>query len=101
MVVVVEGPAVGGFVHSLVDGPVWQIVSISGRPLPLSSTVAVIVPGAAMLIAAAVKKPVPVGPGILTMPVFPSVAPMAIRSGTGVGDDDNSSVLRPGTFTVT
>src|SRR5215468_6831080 len=54
-----------------------------------------------MLTPAAAKKPVPLLPGMLTMPSLVGVTPMATMSGDGVGDADNMKVLRPITLTVT
>ena len=58
---------------------------MSGRPAPLSSTLAVMVPAAPMFTAATTNGMVP-PTGTATMPSPDTVAPIAIRSGEGSGE---------------
>ena len=57
----------------------------------------VIVPPAPRFTVATAKTPVPVLPGILTIPSLFSVALRATMSGTGVVEAESSKVLRPET----
>src|SRR5262252_5942284 len=70
---------------------------LTGRGTSPVSAETVIVPPAPRFIAATEKIPVPVVPGILTIPSFFNVALMATMSGTGVVEADSSRVLRPET----
>src|SRR4051794_20657803 len=79
---------------------VSQMVRETGNVLPLSSAVAVIIPIAPTLIAAATKMLVPVSPGISTTPSCEGVTLTAARSGVGVAEADNRNVLTPGKLTV-
>src|SRR5262249_27100705 len=62
------------------------------------STETVSVASVPRFMAATEKMPVPVVPGILTIPSFFSVALMATMSGTGVVEAESSRVLRPDTI---
>src|SRR5437867_627244 len=68
---------------------------LTGRLAPPVSAVTVIRPLAPTLTVATANAPVPVAPGMFTIPVLPAVAPSATMSGTGVGDADKSSVFTP------
>ena len=62
--------------------------------LPVSAD-AVMLPLTPTFTVATAKAPVPVAPGIFTMPSLVSVAAKATMSGTGVADAENKSVFRP------
>ena len=69
MLKVTEGAGAAGLTQAPVAGSVWHSAKVSGSPLPPSSTVAVRPEAEApMLTAAEAKKPVPVLPGMLTVP---------------------------------
>src|SRR6266851_9069399 len=70
-------------------------MAASGGTLPMSA-VAVIVAATPTLTEATVKNPVPVSPGMFTIPSLPRVAASATMSGIGVGAADSRSVLTPG-----
>src|SRR5438552_1568422 len=91
---VVAVEAAGGERH-VPDALVWQTVSTTASPDPPSSGTTVIKPGAPMLMAEAAKKPVPLVPGMLTMPSPEPVTPMDIRSGTGLLDAESRNVFSP------
>jgi hypothetical protein len=54
-----------------------------------------IFPAAPTFTAATAKNPVPLTPGMFTMPSLPTVAPSATTSGTGVVEAVRSKVLTP------
>ena len=67
----------------------------SGKLTPLVSTEAVMLSLAPTFTVATANNPVPVVPGIFTMPSFVGVATNATMSATGVADAENSNVLIP------
>src|SRR5262245_7123593 len=74
---------------------VRQIVSATGSATFPVSTEVVIEPPAPTFTAATEKAPIPVGPGMLTLPSVVSVATSDTMSGTGVDDADSRNVLTP------
>src|SRR6266436_3484594 len=68
----------------------------TGREAFPMSAVAVIVAAAPTLTEATAKNPVPVSPGMFTIPSLPRVAASATMSGIGTGAADSRSVLTPG-----
>src|SRR5262245_63675641 len=81
--------------HWAFAGLVWQIDNVTGRATPPVSADAVICPLAPTFTVATEKKPVPLAPGMFTMPFPDGVAPSATMSGWGVSEADIRSVLRP------
>ena len=71
---------------------------LTGRGTSPVSAETVIVPPAPRFTVATAKTPVPVVPGILTIPSFFSVALMATMSGTGVVAAESSKVSMPETI---
>ena len=87
--------ALGATRHSLVAEFVWQSEMFTGKfTIPVSAE-AVMMPIAPTLVAAIEKTPVPVTPGICTIPSPDGVTAMAIISGVGVFDAESSRVLTP------
>src|SRR5829696_3261587 len=92
---VVDTAGAGGLMQAPVFRSVSQMVSDSGSALPLSSAVAVMMPGVPTLIAAATNNPVPVLPGISTMPSCDGVTLTAAKSGVAAAEADTRNVLTP------
>jgi hypothetical protein len=71
------------------------MVIVTGRLAAPACAAAVIVPLAPTFAVATANAPVPVVPGIFTIPSLLAVATSAMTSGTGVVDADNSNVFSP------
>src|SRR5262249_8634921 len=97
--ITLEAGAVG-LTHRPFAGSVWQTESTTGSDVPPVSTVAVIDAPDPTFTEATEKKPMPVLPGILTMPSFVMVPASATTSGTGVADAVKSSVFTSGVVTA-
>jgi hypothetical protein len=67
----------------------------TGNGIPPVSTKAVIFPLAPTFTVATAKAPVPLVPGMLTIPSLFCVAAKATMSGTGVVEAESKSVFRP------
>ena len=81
--------------HCPVVGLVSHKRMFTGKAAIPVSADAVMLPLAPTFTVATANAPVPVVPGMLTMPSLVSVAAKATMSGTGVADAENKSVLRP------
>src|SRR5579864_342207 len=79
--------------HMPLVGLVWHTAKLTGRLAEPVLAVAVITPEAPTLTVATANAPVPLVPGISTIPGSPDAA-SATTSGTGVVEADTSSVLR-------
>ncbi len=79
-----------------VTGSISQIEIPTGRFTPPVSAEAVIVPPMPRFSVATEKTPVPLAPGIFTIPSLVKVAATATISGVGVSEAENKSVLTPG-----
>ena len=74
---------------------VAQTNGFTGKVTPPVVGMAVMMPVAPTFTVATAKAPVPLVPGILTMPGSGAVAARATMSGIGVADAENASVFRP------
>src|SRR5262249_53857246 len=81
--------------HSPVTGFVWQSTGFTASVAFPVSADTVMLPLAPAFVVATAKNPVPVTPGIFTIPSFVDVAATAMMSGTGVADTVSLSVLTP------
>ena len=85
----------GGAKQAPVTVLVWHRVMLRDRLTVPVSALTVVVPVAPTFTLATAKKPVPVVPGICTMPSFVVVAPKATMSGIGVADAESNNELSP------
>jgi hypothetical protein len=89
-----------GEIQAAVAGSVSHSVTFTGRFTPPVSGDTVMRPATPTFTVATPNTPVPVLPGMFTIPVLPMVAPSATMSGTGVFDADRSSALSPRSFST-
>ena len=81
--------------HWPVVGLVSQSARLTGRLIPPVSAEAVMVSLAPTFTVATANTPVPVVPGIFTIPSLVKVAARATMSGIGLAEAESRSVLRP------